>query len=344
MIPGEVRQRLRKKFGIGPIESLPPGMSGARVFRCHGDPPLVLRRWPLGTTTARVREVHRCWNTIAHRCPIVPKLKPIALDNETFVLDASGGIWELMTWVPGQPLEEHASIDGIRAGAAAIGQIHERLKALGMWSRPAPAVADRLGRLSQLRQTLPRCFAAEVRRCVPAEVSDAVFQAQLVLNSEWSTVSNRLVHQLSPWSDKPVQVQYVVRDVHREHILFARGMVRGLIDFDALRIDTPATDLARWATGFEAFRRDRGRVVDEILADYVQHRSFPLASGDREVSSPWGSEFRTLILAVAEASVWISLANWVVWLVEESRQFPDFQLVSERIGRLTESVRRIEFR
>ncbi len=217
------------------------------------------------------------------------------------------------------------------------------------WSRPAPAVSDRLQRLTELRVALPSCFAADVRSRVPAELVEPVGSAVSVLQSAWPTVGVRLAGQLSPWSEKPVALQYVFRDVHREHVLFDGGAVRGIIDFDALRVDTPATDLARWASGFDAFRHAAGPTLDAVLAGYAEHRPFPLAGGDPGGGdsgglSPRGSEFRTLLRTIAEASLWISLGNWVVWLVKESRQFPDFQLVSDRIRRLTESVCETSFR
>ncbi len=344
MIPHEIRLRLSKHIDVGSLQPLQPGMSGANVFRCRGDSPLVLRRWPPGTTTARVREVHRCWIELSRRCGLVPKLKTIGAGAESFAVDAGGGIWELMTWVPGRPLEPDAPLEAIATAAAAIGQVHEALTALGTGSRPAPAISDRVRRLAELSIALPPCFAADVRSRVPAVLIEPLLQAVFVLQSGWPAVRVRLAGQLSPWSEKPVAVQYVLRDVHREHVLFDRGSVGGIIDFDALRIDTPAVDLARWASGFDAFRLDPDGTLDVVLAAYAKNRSFPLAGGDADRLSPWGSEFRTLLSAVAEVSLWISLANWVVWLVNESRQFPDFQLVSDRIRRLTESVRESSFR
>src|SRR5205085_7730253 len=40
-------------------------------------------------------------------------------------------------------------------------------------------------------------------------------------------------------------LQPAIRDVHHEHVLFTGDQVTGLIDFGALRIDTPLTDVAR---------------------------------------------------------------------------------------------------
>src|SRR6056297_3409276 len=131
MIADQIRQRLVKHFGVASLQPLRPGMSGARVFQCLGETPLVLRRWPTGTKTARVREVHHCWIVLAGRCPLVPQLKAIGAGEETFAVDARGGIWELMTWVPGRPLEPGAPLKAIVDAAAAIGKVHEELTALG---------------------------------------------------------------------------------------------------------------------------------------------------------------------------------------------------------------------
>lgn len=344
MIPSDVRQRLREKHGIAEVQPLAPGMSGALVFRCSGQPTRVLRRWPLNTTTARVREIHQQLVALSQRVDWIPKLIHIGFGRETFLLDASGGIWELASWMPGRPVSEDAPVETIGRGAASIAMTHDALLASGCWMNPAPAIVERLERLRQLRDALPVCFRGSLSGRVPPDVVNPLSTAINELQRFWPESLHHFETRLTPWSRTAVPVQYVLRDVHREHILFEGGRVRGIIDFDAMRIDTPATDLARWATSFQAFRQDPDGTLDRVVADYFQNRTFHTSSGGERISPPRGSEFRTLLTTLAEVSLWISLANWVVWLVNESRQFPDFQLVSQRIRRLTESVQAIASR
>ncbi len=359
MIPAEIRRGLQR-HGVKSITPMSPGFSGARVFRCSGDETLVLRCWPDGTTAQRVNEVHSVVSAVASTFDLLPKYRPIDPQGESLAIDARGRIWELATWMPGQPLAEDAPLGSIGKGAAAIAQLHHAMGRLGRWQQPAPAIAQRLQRIAWLNQHLPGCLATNLQDRVHPSVAAPVVRACRLLQQRWPTTAPRLTEALTPLANQPLPLQYVVRDIHREHMLFSAEKVVGIIDFDALRVDTVGVDLARWAASFSQFRDAPAQTVDQILADY--QCATPLSnqsdlrqgdaawaadrtSGNREIGTPESDipeldapDFRTLILTIAEASVWISLANWVVWLVGESRQFPDLQLVSQRLGRLIESV------
>ncbi|WP_182864573.1 aminoglycoside phosphotransferase family protein [Rhodopirellula sp. JC639] len=376
MIPAPLRKQLADQHGVHRIAPLPPGLSGARVFRCDGDETLVLRCWPLRTTPNRVREIHSVITAVASSFQLLPKYKAIDPRGLTFTVDASGAIWELATWMPGQPLAGDASLELIGQGARAIAGLHHALAQVHIGDlksrfHAAPAIAERLQRIAWLDEHLPRNLIIDLDGRVHPSVVGVLDRARRLLQQKWPTTAPRLSAALAPLARRRWPLQYVVRDIHREHVLFSGGQISGIIDFDALRVDTAAVDLARWTVGFDHYRGAPEAVIDQVLADYRaaatfasrpagSHGDTPPAApravvqpdsidqADRIVGRPLGSEtdygasdaaeFRTLVLLIAESSLWISLANWVVWLVGESRQFPDLQLVSERLRRLIESV------
>ncbi|QEG02694.1 Phosphotransferase enzyme family protein [Stieleria maiorica] len=376
MIPAPLRKQLTEQRGVHQLTPMPPGLSGARVFRCDGDETLVLRCWPQGTAPNRVHEIHSVIATVASTFQLLPKYKPIDSRGWTYTVDASGLIWELATWMPGRPLTDDASLQLIGRGTRAIADLHQALThvpsgALPSQFRTAPALAERLQRIAWLDEQLPRTLSANLDGRVHPSVAAALERARGVLQHKWPATATRLSAALAPLARRRWPLQYVVRDIHREHVLFSGGAVSGIIDFDALRIDTVAVDLARWAASFTHASRTLEDVIDRVLADYRAATPFPnrpagsqgdtpsaapgsvakpdrIGQADRILGRPLGpetdfgasdsAEFRTLVLLIAESSLWISLANWVVWLVGESRQFPDLQLVSERLRRLIESV------
>src|SRR5690606_5799306 len=80
-----------------------------------------------------------------------------------------------------------------------------------------------------------------------------------------------------------VPLQFVLRDVWSDHILFTEDCVTGIIDFGAARVDEPATDVARllgsleprdasrWLLGWEAYQAanphvdlERVRLLDRV--------------------------------------------------------------------------------
>ena len=89
-----------------------------------------------------------------------------------------------------------------------------------------------------------------------------------MVKRKWDEVSCQIARSLSQYAERNVHTQYVLRDVHREHILFSKGQPAGLIDFDAVRVDTPSTDLARWVASFLGENMDNDRVWDAALAGF----------------------------------------------------------------------------
>ena len=357
MIPREIRQRLLDPSRIGSVTALAPGMSGAKLFRCEGDLTWVLRCWPKGTTPRRVREIHSVIGPASMACPLIPKYTipkhtTPPHDKQSFVIDSSGLIWELSNWMPGQPLPDDASTESIRAGARAIAQVHRALLRSGTWRRPSQAVEQRIERMEWMNQNLQRCLDANLTGRVHPAVETQVSAAQKRLRMRWPEAARTIAETLSPFRDRSLSQYYVLRDIHREHVLFTEGAVTGIIDFDAVRVDTPAVDLARWVTSFSEYRQNPLGAIDSVLAGYRDDPTFPIGSraadGRRAESTDMAfgktiadaetAEFRTLVRAIAESSLWLSLANWVIWLVDESRQFPNSQSVAERLSRLIESA------
>lgn len=352
MLPAEIRQRLLDPYGVQTVAPMAAGMSGAKLFRCDGRESLVLRCWPSGTSISRVRQIHSIVTPLATTCDLVASYRSTAGGDDTCVIDTSGKIWELQTWVPGQPLDYDATLPLIGVGAAAIGKSHKHLKRFGSSVGSAPAINERIQRLAWLDRHLPRSFDGDLGARVHPSVVSPLESARRLLQSNWPAVTPRISADLRRWSARDLPLQHVFRDTHREHLLFTGGSVSGIIDYDAIRMDTPAADLARWGTSFAAFSEDPGQVIRQVLAGYGQERALAEVSQDTPGSAEIGigsgfhasnlsasaSDFRTLILTIAESSLWISLANWVIWLADESRQFPDFQRVAERLSRLIESA------
>lgn len=240
--------------------------------------------------------------------------------------------------MPGQPLSDGAAPESIQSGARAIAEVHSAFLLSGNYQQPAPAIEERIGRLQWLNQNLPRCLNTELQGRVHPGVAIQVSAAQKLLRAKWSDAARRMATVLAPLQHRKVSVHYVLRDIHREHALFTDDRVSGMIDFDAVRVDTPAVDLARWATSFSEYRQNPQRTIDHVLAGYCSAPTFSQRPPKLESVDAATAEFRALLLAIAESSTWLSLANWVIWIVDESRQFPDFQRVAERLDRLIESV------
>jgi Ser/Thr protein kinase RdoA (MazF antagonist) len=120
-------------------------------------------------------------------------------------------------------------------------------------------------------------------------------------------------------------LQPAIRDVHHEHVLFTGDEVTGLIDFGALRIDTPLADVAR--------------LVGSLVGDDQEARTFAFdAYSERR---PLGEMDRRLIDVLDESSVVLGAMNWLTWLYVERR---DMGAVGPIVTRLDQILSRLESR
>ncbi|MEL6104723.1 MAG: aminoglycoside phosphotransferase family protein [Planctomycetota bacterium] len=327
-VPQSVRERLILAHQITAIQLVSGGMSGASVFRCEGPQRYALRRWP-PTSVARFREIHRVVETAGGECKLFPKWH-IAADQSDLVLDEHRVIWDLCDWMPGEPLETSATQEQIVRGVAAIAIAHRGMARLGEDVGTSAAVAERIQRVRAIQRQLPRALARIDG--TPSQLLSTLQEARRVL-IRWETVWDALTRRLASLEQDQFLRHFVLRDIHREHILFQDGTPSGIIDFDAIRRDTPLLDLSRWVAGFDQFRDRPAEVIDAALAGYRGEKRFRAGTD--------GSQDRKLVGLLAAATTWIGLANWVVWIALDSRQFSDWQRVRMRIARLVDLAPRL---
>ena len=396
---------------IASIQPMPPGLSGAVVYRVltKSGHKFVLKGWPSRTSASRIAEIHRIAEFVrANGCEEVPAVaacdvsrsssgqvanpldppghpdrspipnrRSIPAQKRKTVVSFGGRCWDLVRWCDGEPLPAHAEPERIGLGASTIARFHAASRKIpdGQLSpqtierglaggRRVPAVAVRLQRIAEIDRLIPRIASAAratgdlarvgVNELGQRPLSRSIDRAVQLLLDRWSAASWALTRSLMSFDHVRLDRQLVLRDVHREHLLFSdpteqQGSdadtmphVTGLIDLDAARIDTPATDLARWVAGFLAVSSPGGIdplpgrnsliVPDSNLAgvgsqtggsnessrdDAVWQSTF---AAYRQVL-PLSREEERLARELLGATAWVSLANWVDWVCLEKRSF-----------------------
>lgn len=311
------------------VSRLSGGLSGAVVYRCDVDGRgYALKRWPEGTSAGRVDEVHDVLRRARKTLGLVPELISSLFGSTR--LSWESGHFDLASWVPGVAVGEGGEgretiVDAVRRGAAAIGAFHEATRCWGEGETLPPAVLRRLGRIEELQRRLPEALA---RGQSPTPM---IAMAAEWLRRHGNVRLKEAAARLEPWAARMVPVQVVLRDIHRQHILFQEGVVSGIVDFDALGKDAIATDLARWVGGFlgdcggglivvggDSEPSENSQTLWEAaVSGYSAVRSVPQSVVD-------------LAVDIAEASWVILLANWVVWAHLGERDFSGLWPVVDR--------------
>lgn len=117
--------------------------------------------------------------------------------------------------------------------------------------------------------------------------------------------------------------QPAIRDIWHDHVLFTGDEVTGIVDFGALNVDTPLTDIAR--------------LVGSLVADDVDARGFAMDAYAE--LRPLSQEDRQLIDLLDESGQVVAAVNWPTWLYVERR---DMGPIEPIIRRLDEILRRLE--
>jgi homoserine kinase type II len=130
---------------------------------------------------------------------------------------------------------------------------------------------------------------------------------------------------LAPLVDVPLPLQPCIRDIWHDHVLFDGDTVTGLVDFGAVQIDTPATDVARllgslvgddstgWREGLTAYSTTRLLSDQESLA----------------------------VFALDVAGTILAGCNWIRWIYVDGRQFPNEEQTKSRFSQFLKRIRSI---
>jgi len=303
------------------------GMSGALFWRIHSaSGPLVLRRWPSEHSTAeRLQFIHEVlFHTAGREISFLPV--PIRTSADRSFVAAEGHLWELAPWMPGAAdYERSPSMKRLNAAMSALATFHVAASDFPATTPApvnvtAPAITRRLSTLRELADHGAGNLFDRINFATWPEFDPLVRRFLTTVPK----LLPRTIVPLETLANLTFPLQPCIRDIWHDHVLFTRDEVTGIIDFGAVGIDTPATDLARllgslvgddeaaWRAGISAYSDTRPFSVDEERAARALDASSTILAG----------------------------CNWIRWIGSEGRQFEDRSRVIKRFRQI---VARCEF-
>lgn len=303
------------------------GFSGARFWRIRVASALYcLRRWPTEhPSPERLAFIHKVLRHVFQRgVSVVPV--PVPADDGNSFIEVDEHLWELTPWLPGKADYRDASSPArLQAALTTLARFHV---AAATFPRSRPNLAPSPG-LRQRREILQRWLSGDCDRL-----------AARITAGDWPALAERarrllpLFRELAPEvrrclaeaSPVPLPGQPVLRDIWHDHVLFEGERVSGIVDFGAMRIDTPAGDVARllgslalddeqvWRAGLSAYESQRPLSAEERRAVTVFDRSTTLFSG----------------------------MNWLRWIYLEGRVFDERRRVEARLDEILERLSKVK--
>jgi Ser/Thr protein kinase RdoA (MazF antagonist) len=221
--------------------------------------------------------------------------------------------WQLSPWLSGESdFEQRPSRERVEAMCQSLAVLHLEAAKLAVLQHQNHS-EQREAQLAYLAQSLDagELVANHEQLDLPANVSSSLRYGVSLVQQ-----------QASRFQPTYTSRQWIWGDAWPPNFLFADDRVVGLVDFAAVRVDTPVADLARllgsaatdhpdwWQAGVDSYAHIR-----------------PLSPADRELT-------RHLV----DVGTVVSLGNWLRWLVGESGKFANN---AESRGRMHHFHRRL---
>lgn len=265
------------------------GFSGSHVWR--GDdgvtPTYCLKCWPEPYSPDRLQQVHRRMTAARSAgLPFVPT--PVSAAPGDTVVEAVGRTWDVTDWMPGTAdFRSVPTPARLTAVCSALASLH-RVWAVERRFAPCPAVARRLALLNDWQRTVsPRSFDL-----FSPPLRELFGQAYTLVAGRFDACRTAL----SRWVGVEVVVFPCLCDPHHDHWLFEGDRLTGVIDFGAMKVDSPAVDLARALGDCVGPRSERFDLGLRLYAD----------------ADPPVAVDQNLVRLLADTGVVGALANWQV--------------------------------
>jgi Ser/Thr protein kinase RdoA (MazF antagonist) len=312
------------RLGSATPLSIAGGFSGASIWKLTTQRgPLALRRWP----AEHPRPDNLAWihSVAAHSLSNGFRLlaQPIPTsDGSTFVHHAAR-LWELTPWLPGEADRAHPpKPERLQNALRELAAFHRSVATYPMTKSargPSPNVVKRRRFINMIAGDLAFSNALLDSPQVSADIRDLGRQF-LTLFPRGLPIVASILDEVAQFE---VALQPTLRDIRKEHVFFVGDDVTGIIDLGAMRIESPASDIARLLGSFVG---NDAAAWDVGLAAY-------------ETTRPLDEQERLLATAIAQANVLLAPGNWLQWLLIERRTFDDMPAVVERLRLAVDRLR-----
>jgi homoserine kinase type II len=301
------------------------GMSGAQFWRLVAPRgTLLVRCWPIEhPSPERLTSIHAVLRHAAAKGMTIIPAPFLTTHGESFV-NHVGRLWELAPWMPGIADYDRAPRrEKLGAAMMALARFHVAVADYPARhsSASAPAVAHRLARLRELQKGGVVILSRRITTSTWAELAAPAREFVALLPA----VVPNVVATLTPLANEMLPLQMCLRDVWHDHVLFTGDAVTGIVDFGAVDVDTPATDVARLLGSLVG---DEAAGWTEGLQAYKQVR--PLSPAERPA-----------VPALDAAGTVLAGCNWIRWIYVDGREFEDRSQIISRFERLLTRARRL---
>jgi homoserine kinase type II len=229
----------------------------------------------------------------------------------------------------------------LRAALRVLAQFHAAVEDFDQSAAP-----DSAGGFNAMQRHLNRVkeLSPITINALSREISDSTWPDLAPLARDFlsrlPTAIDRAVARLETLNSAPLPLQPCIKDIWHDHVLFTGNQVTGVVDFGAVDIDTPATDISRLLSSLASltprpFREEQGagsitptttqEIWSQGLAAYQESRLLSPA----EIAAA---------RALATSGTILAGCNWIRWIYADGRQFENPNRIIDRFRRITQAI------
>ncbi len=267
-------------------------------------------------------------HTFNEGCEFVAK--PMRLEDgfSTVVAGHPGsptaGLWELSSWVPGSPNTSFTDAQ-IASAFASTARFHKAAAQVNLAFGLSPNLSHRQSQLAKLvrpasptlDQASDKLKTASIEGALQGPLATIVELLQRVPQAHIASLQARL----NEFATEDLPLHPVVRDLRAEHLLFTGDQLTGLVDFDAMQMDSVAYDLSRLTSSM------RLNEPQLHLALSTYHAERPIQAAEAK-----------LVQLLTAVSRLLAPLSWVNWLVLEQRSFGNPAAVERRLKEVADDL------
>jgi Ser/Thr protein kinase RdoA (MazF antagonist) len=310
------------------------GMSGAQFWRITAPRgQLILRRWPLESPTPDgLRFIHAVLQHAAIRGLAIVPIPVTTASGGSFV-EHAGHLWQLDPWMSGTAdYRDAPSIEKLTAGMRALAAFHIAVSNFarmltGESEEHSNAVQRHLARLRELQSPAQ---IAKLASSISNQIQPQLAQLAQEFVSQVPQLVPRDIAELAPLATAQLPLQPCIRDIWHDHILYTGDRVTGIIDFGAVAIDTPATDIARLLGSLtESPLPNREGQWEGSIADSTSD-AWQLGMNAYRTIRPLTDDELRAAHALKTSGTILAGCNWIRWLYIDRRKFENPAQIIER--------------
>lgn len=315
---------------VSPLQS--SGFSGASLWKINTSESqsLCLKHYSSGSLTVEQLDgIHRVLiHAFNEGCDFVAKPMRLTDGFTTVVAGApntpTAGLWDLSTWVPGSPVTSFSDAQ-IETAFASIARFHKAAAQVNLAFGPSPNLKQRQAQLAKLvRPESPALDEAsdllKTESIDPSLRGPLTTIVDLLLRAPQSQIAS-LRTRLNEFATMELPLHPVVRDLRAEHLLFTDDQLTGLVDFDAMQMDSVAYDLSRLTSSMR-------------LSESQLHLALATYHAERPIQ-PAEAKLTQLLTGISRL---LAPLSWVNWLVLEQRSFSNLAAVEKRLKEVADDL------